>query len=427
VASDGAAAGTCEALLATARACWRAPASASLTGRGLRRHDAPPEDWGTVAEFLLIPSAARPRLLVPAGAPAAAAESVRRYSHALTAAERLARLVLTIGLRSGAADLVGRDRLRVDAPRADVDGVKSLQRLIGEILGEPVLLSLGVGTPRANRKPVLQAVTRRGRSLAFVKLADSDLTRDLLRSEAAALRRLAERRPAALTVPELLYLGEWEGLGVLVQTALATPALTRPRHGRLPVRAMRGLVDAFDGGRLPVTGTAAWQLMGAASPRIPDEARRALFEEVVSRVADRVGDRELPVGAWHGDWAPWNLAWVGTTVRAWDWERFAEEVPAGLDAVHWALSVTVRRRGWRRALDGLAVTAPAALAEVGVPDAARDAVRLVYLVELARRYLLAASSPVGGPLRATTDAVLEHLARATAVPDLPDLPEWSVL
>ncbi|MEZ5095753.1 MAG: hypothetical protein R2731_06320 [Nocardioides sp.] len=34
-----------------------------------------------------------------------------------------------------------------------------------------------------------------------------------------------------------------------------------------------------------------------------------------------MGDRRLPLGAAHGDWAPWNMAWSGDVLEVWDWER----------------------------------------------------------------------------------------------------------
>lgn len=416
--------GTLQALVATANVCWHPPASASVARRGSAR----PPGHETVAEFLVVPSAARPRLLVPAGAAAAAAESVRRYSHALPPAERLVRTVLTAGLRSGVLDVLVPDRLRVEVARADRERVESLQAWIGELLGEPVLLSLGVGTPRANRKPVLQAISRRGRALAFVKLGDTELTRALLRCEGAALQRLAQRPPAGLAVPRLLHLGEWHGIDVLVQSALATPPWTRPRRGDLPLDAMRALVASFDGGRRPAVATAMWERVAAAPARLADQARRELFEQVTQRTADRVGTgRELVIGAWHGDWAPWNMAWVGSQVRLWDWERFAEDVPAGFDPAHWVLSVQTRRLGWRPALAGLGEAARAVLPGVGVRPSEVDDVLLLYLVELCRRYLRAACTPTGGPLRAQADVLLEHLARVTIDPARdPVLPEWSV-
>ena len=52
-------------------------------------------------------------------------------------------------------------------------------------------------------------------------------------------------------------------------------------------------------------------------------------------------------GAWHGDWAPWNMAAHDGRVMLWDWERFETDVPVGFDALHFELQKLIR-------VDGLA-------------------------------------------------------------------------
>lgn len=409
-----------DALVATAATCWRSPAAATLTRRDGRG------DNGRVrlAEFLVVPSAGRPRLLVPASAPAAAAESVRRYSHALTPGERVVRTVLALGLRSGLMDALSRDRLQVTASAQEREQVVSLQQRVGELLGRPVVFSLGVGTPRANRKPVLQALTPDGESLAYVKLGDTPLTRQLLTDEAAALGRLAERDLPGLVVPELLYHGEWEQLGVLVQSALPTPAWPRRRRG-LPVSALRTLVDTFAAGSAPATALPFWQNVIADTDRITDPARLAVYTELVAAVRDRVGEQSVTSTAWHGDWAPWNMAWVSGEVRVWDWERFAEGVPAGFDPLHYLVQVRAGRVGWIPALEEIGSHARSAAQIAGQPADRAGPLALLYPLELARRYLIAAAPDSGTSLRPRTDQLLVHLARATGVAHPPVMPPWS--
>ena len=52
----------------------------------------------------------------------------------------------------------------------------------------------------------------------------------------------------------------------------------------------------------------------------------------------RAGRRHaLTFGAWHGDWAPWNMASTERGLLVWDWERFTSGVPLGFDALHYRL------------------------------------------------------------------------------------------
>jgi hypothetical protein len=408
-----------EPLLDAARLCWPPPAEARVGRRDAVR----PAGQVSLAEFLVVPSADRPRLLVPAGAPRAAAASVNRFSHALGWRDRVVRTALMVALRSGALDTRAPDRLQVGVPPGLADEVRSLPEHLAGLLGDDVVLSVGVGTPRANRKPVLQAISPSGRALAFVKLGDTAVTRDLLAAEAGALRRLADRPPPGIEVPRLLHSGAWNGVHLLVQSPLRTPVLPGARRSAPPVAAMRSLADTFDRGRLEVTRSPLWGSLTGAPALVRDGARRDLFARVVATLAERLGGIELRHSAWHGDWTPWNLVRTRTAVRAWDWERFAEGVPVGLDALHYRASLRPGRQPWEAVLDQVTREAAATTAVMGVPEPEAGPVALVYLAELCRRYLLAAQPAVGLPLRSRADGLLDHLCRTVGMP-VPALPGW---
>ena len=55
----------------------------------------------------------------------------------------------------------------------------------------------------------------------------------------------------------------------------------------------------------------------------------------------------LPLGAWHGDWTPWNMSRRRGRLQLWDWERFETGVPLGLDRCHYGVNAVVRRDGAR--------------------------------------------------------------------------------
>ena len=201
-------------------------------------------------ELLVLPNADEPRLLVPAGQPDSRGAGDAAVQRALSTCYTVKRLGVSGLLRSRAVGAFP-DRISIS------ERAGSIRSYLEDVLGEPVDFSLGLGTARANRKTVLQVFDTRGRSLAFVKIADNTITETLVQAEAAALRRLAEADlPAQLEVPRLLHFGGWEGATVIVMTALDTSFLQRPtRQFDLPATEMAAFHRAFaePGARSPST------------------------------------------------------------------------------------------------------------------------------------------------------------------------------
>lgn len=391
-----------QALLAAVDACWASPVRCHLTGR---RHSAPGEHL--LDEYLVVPSSKRPWLALPAGNPPAASASIRRFTHALSMPRRAARLALSAVVRVGLADLVVPDRIAVTAPvKRDVG---SVQELLGSVLGEAVTVSLGVGAPRANRKPVLQVMSRRGRVLAFAKLGHDDVTRGLLRGEAEALRQLAERPIRGLTTPRLEHYGNWQDVDVLVQSALPTHVLPARRRATMPTAAIRAFTAAFDEGERPATASPLWDGLVAAVGEIGDATQRDRFADVLARTGQRLREVSLRHSAWHGDWTPWNMSWGRDAISIWDWERFATGAPVGLDALHYAGTLHAAAATWPNTLTWIDAHAADVTGPVGVPRRHADAVVTLYLLDLCRRYLLAAQPPTGVALRPRGAQLLDHL------------------
>ncbi len=352
---------------------------------------------GSVREFVFLPSAERPRLLLPAGLPAAASAALRRYSHDLGARQRVTRVLTATAVRAGLADRALRDRLHVTGAG------ESVEDRLAEILGRPVVVSVGLGSARANRKPILHVLTPRGEPLAFVKVGDTGMARDLIAGEAAALGRLAGRTFRTLRVPEVLHHGDWRGLTLLVLTPLPTGALSlRSRRGA-PVEAMRELTG--EPRRVPLAESTFWKRF--LDVPLEDPAQEKRFAGVVARVGAAYGGDEVGFGAWHGDWTPWNMAWHGGRVQLWDWERFDDDVPAGLDLLHYRLQTGGGYTTW----PGAEILAP--LGQRG-----REAAVTVelYLLELARRYLTASQGPLGEPLRPQAASLLDLLHSTSGRP-----------
>jgi hypothetical protein len=343
-----------------------------------------------VREFMFLPSADRPRLLLPAGLPAAAAAALRRYSHDLGTRQRVTRALTATAVRAGLADRALRDRLHVTGAG------ESVEDRLGELLGRPVVVSVGLGSARANRKPILHVLTPRGEPVAFVKVGDTAMARELIAGEAAALGRLADRSFETLRVPRVLHHGEWRGLDLLVLTPLPTGALSfRSRRGA-PVAAMRELTGATL--RLPLAAGTFWARFGDVPIEDPDQRKR--FSDAAGRIGETYGGDEVAFGAWHGDWTPWNMAWHGGRVQLWDWERFDPDVPAGLDLLHYRLQTGDGYGAWPD---------PAILAPLGQEGRTAAITTELYVLELTRRYLVAAQGDLGEPLRPQAAALLDLL------------------
>ena len=331
--------------------------------------------------FLVLPSARRPKVLVPAGARGLAVATAIRSSAADSQTRRLSRRGLAALLRLGMSRAFP-DRVIVHpAPTTT-----SIEDYLAEFAGEPVRLTVAIGSARANRKPVLHAYTATGTEIGFVKVGTTVLANQLIRSEAATLRRLAEHGLTALDVPPVRRHGRWHDHEVLLLGALPTGGHA-PRV--LPLAAMREIAG--------IAATAAEPLAGGPwFTGLPDRIDRLETDlairvgELATALAKRHGTTELTHGAWHGDWGPWNMGWHQDRPQLWDWERFGTGVPVGFDAAHYLAHPALAQVGRRgAALAALAGPVTAAVAELtgAEPDSAVPAAVVdAYLVELACRF-----------------------------------------
>ncbi|HEY7272324.1 MAG TPA: hypothetical protein VH502_06290, partial [Actinoplanes sp.] len=118
-----------------------------------------------IAEYVVVPDARRPRLLVPSGSRRVAAAAVRRYAEPQSRTARLKRDAVVASIRTGASALLLRDRIRVTGPASE-----SIDGYLCDALGRELALSIHIGPARANRKPVLQLIGPEGETFGFAKL-----------------------------------------------------------------------------------------------------------------------------------------------------------------------------------------------------------------------------------------------------------------
>jgi hypothetical protein len=353
-------------------------------------------------QYLPVPNAHNPRVILPAHNRSAATRGITSFAQGHSLRERLRTLLLTGAFATGIAPLLLRDRLYVGAG-------PGIEHALATALDRELSIAIHVGPPRANRKPVLLLLTPGGRTIGYAKVAINDLTSRLVRAETRALRHLAEARLRDVTVPRLLYEGEWNGHPLLVQEALPVGDQTdRPTRHQL----LRCVTQIVGLARVRERRLSASPYRRALDERIAKLGARP--EAAPLRAAlHRLPDVSLPFGAWHGDLTRWNIASTARRAFVWDWERLAMDAPAGFDALHYDLNEAVQagvHPGVHRWLDsGSRLLRDPLMAESGLREHVVSTVMALYLIDLATRYLQDRQAESGGGFAAVDDWLLPAL------------------
>jgi hypothetical protein len=310
---------------------------------------------------------------------------VRRSTEPDTAFSRLKRDAVVFALRSGAWPAVLRDRVEL---RAD----DSIDGYLRAALKTELSLSIHIGPTRASRNPVrnpvLQLLSPTGTTLGFAKLGTDPLTRRLVRAETSALTGLVHAKLGRLTVPAVVHAGQWRGHQVLVQSALPvwlprrTLTASRLSKAMLEVAGACGITQGW------LATSSYWAELRTRLNLLSDREDGRALAETARRLVGYCSGQGLRFGAWHGDWAPWNMANTDGGLLVWDWERFAPGVPLGFDALHHDLqSRLLLGTDPRTAVEQTVRQARGLLLPFDViPDSA-EVTALLYLVDLAARYL----------------------------------------
>jgi hypothetical protein len=339
--------------------------------------------------FGVLPSAARPRLLVPLGSKRAAVASLRGATHAREPHVRLGRVVLRMALRLGLAQHVLRDRLSFDLGKTGTVAPELADVLLSEHLAEvfgrrDLSLAVRVGRVRPNRKPLIQVLSTAGAAVSYVKVGWNPLTRRLVTREADVLQKLGSERHSTFEVPRVLYRGSWHGFELLALSPLVG-RIARPKetHLRDVSRAMIEISRLTDVEQRPLAESPYWY---RTRERVGGLAVSSALTGLADQVEECFGAQVLAFGSWHGDWTPWNMARREGTLAVWDWERSADGVPVGLDGAHFDFQValTQARRRWEKALPRVLAGDRALLPRF--PDAGdRRALLTLHLLEMALR------------------------------------------
>lgn len=356
--------------------------------------------------YVMVPSADRPKLLLPARPRRVAAGALRNFKTAASPREQAATTLVALAAQLGMADLLPH-AVRI-APASD-----DIVAHLSAALGQPLWPCLYVGPPRAVRKPVLQLLDARGRTFGFAKVGVDAFTRALVRAERDSVRFLSGRRWTALAVPEVLHAGTWSGHEVLVQSAFRRGA--PPPSDSVPLgRAMHELARARGEHTARLLGSSYWQRLTDRLHALEPGEHVPVLQRLHEAIGRHSGDAVIAFGSSHGDWAPWNMTAAGERILAWDWEKFESDVPIGFDAVHFDVQgrVVLAAVPADHAFADALHRAPALLRPIGVPAAVARVVVLLYALDIAVRYLEDGELSAGTTRMSRLGTWLESVARA---------------
>lgn len=356
-------------------------------------------------EAMLVAGRNHPRLLVPAKPRRAAAAALRRAGTPRSTRDRLRTTLLSGTALVGLAPLIFSERVR-RGPHAR----PGLLDHLSDVLGSPLLAAVQISPARANRKPVLALLARDGRPIGFAKVGTTELSRLLVTTEAASLDRVAMAGLVHVDAPRVLWRGLWRDIEVLVQSPV--PAWrTGPVGEALLHQAMAETSHVFKDVDATVSdylGQLHRRVAAACGPAL--DAERPSLDDIaaVLNAIDCFGPvGELTVGAWHGDWTPWNCGELDGRVVVWDWERLATPAPCGFDQLHYVFfSWITKGRTYPDAGPALLDLAPKILERWGLDPAVARATAALYLLDLAVRYV--------------------HDRQRAVIPRLARLDEWAI-
>ena len=355
-----------------------------------------PPGFRELERYVALPTAGDPKLLVQTSPAGAAAHAVTTFANGSGVALRLASRAAAAGIRVGAMRVVPGERITIGV----ADGTDEarlpqllLRRHLAEILGrDDLVLAMRVGAMRPNGKPVVQVMDPRGDAIGFVKIGWNDLTRPLVRREGEVLAELSEpgRHPTTFSVPRLIHRDRWHEYELLLVEPIGESGqFSGPGAPLQPTREVAGIGGVT---RVPLAASTWWQAIRERLEAAPHPTLGAAVDELERRS----GERELPFGGCHGDWTPWNMTRRGGMLMVWDWERFQHGAPIGLDAIHYAFMVSLRRRKrphTTASQDALEATPPL-LQAMGVGPDDGPTVLMLHQLEMAVRYAEARAAGV---------------------------------
>ena len=177
----------------------------------------------------------------------------------------------------------------------------TLREYLSDVLEQEVRLSIAVGPPRPNLKPVVRCYAD-SRLIAVAKMGPDPHTAAMVDNEARWLDTMAAQPLTGTVTPPLLHRGQYGTSEVLVTRALDLVEDLAVSFDEVPIEVIKELSERF-----------ADSVSVSESAYFYELRRRLDRPELASIAAQAASLREestfseLAVSAWHGDWSPWNM------------------------------------------------------------------------------------------------------------------------
>jgi hypothetical protein len=230
--------------------------------------------------------------------------------------------------------IIGAGALQGQKVWLEEDNLQRLETMVGSVMGvQAVRLAFYLGVPAPHRKVTAQVLTPEGKTLAYAKIATSQLAQAALKTERRALLRLSQSAGLQGTVPELLGSLEWHGGTILLITM--GPPRPGPRGlSSAHLRFCTQLFQSFRGHQTFVESpmwssiSEIWLHLQRSSP----ETLPANLGPALERLHEELGPVNMPLSLAHGDFAPWNTRLGERSLFVLDWERASEGMTPLYDA-----------------------------------------------------------------------------------------------
>jgi len=317
---------------------------------------------GSGEQYLALPKSSDPRVVVDKSEPAAVRDAIDRMVSSRTG------FGPAKALAGGASSVLARRK-----PSWSVGAGASKQTLrehLSEVLNTDVRISISVGPPRPNRKPVVRCYSSSG-MIAVAKLGPEAHTAKMVQNEGRWLDVMTAKPLDGVITPPLLHLGEYGMSTLLVMGVLDLKSDLGLDFADVPFEHAEEITERY-AEHVPLSESTWWH--GLAS-RMDDAKLDSVKAQLSLTTTDSHFD-QVKTGAWHGDWSPWNMGLARNgKLCIWDWERAALSVPVGFDLLHLHYQYG----------DGLAA-ADSDLARMGIPVELNTILRRLYLFELCARH-----------------------------------------
>ena len=332
---------------------------------------------------------------------------------------RLTRAAIAGAMRIGLVPMTPAQRLRVlvndDVSDTDLPEVSPTHWLARGLGSRELVAALGVPTMSPNSKPTLQLFTPAGQPAGYAKFAWNESTRMQVANEAQAIVRVAGQL-TSIDVPRCLWRSSWRGFDVSVTEPMPqnVRAWRAPEPPPLATTEEVAKISGVHSGPLAQSGIVLRIADFVHRPSVEsEESLRVGMSHALEVVTSRWGPVVLRQGTWHGDWVPWNIATSSDRTIAWDWEHSRDDVPVGLDILHWHFQRWFIRHGLSvgEALLRMRADSAEALRTLQSSTSAAEACAALYVLEICARYLTMHAAGAGWAPRFFPDilAVLSEL------------------